>query len=263
MRTRVEAARAEQRKADRQRRLILIGGTVTAVVVVVGLVILLVVHQTSDSSKASDTTVRPTTAADFGKGPCPAGDGTSERKTTFTSAPKQCIDPSGHYSATFETSAGQFIVSLDAARAPVTVNNFVVLAEYHYYDGTTFQRVIPDYIIQGGDQPGDQANTGNPGYTIPDELPGSLSDYVPGSMVMANESNPDTGQSKPNSGGSEFFIWVGPQKLPAPTYSLFGQVTSGMDVVNRIAAGGSSSGTPANPVKINSVIIGQAQVTSR
>jgi peptidyl-prolyl cis-trans isomerase B (cyclophilin B) len=253
---RVEAAQAAQRRADRQRRMVLVGGTIVAALVVIGIVVLLVVHQTSGSDKATDTTVRPTTAADYGKGPCPAGDGTSSRKIKFTSAPKQCIDPSGHYTATFNTTAGTFRATLNAATAPVTVNNFVVLAEYHYYDGTSFQRVIPDYIIQAGDQPGDTPDTGSPGYTIPDELPHSLSDYLPGSLAMANTS-------APHSGGSEFFIFVGPSKLPGPTYSLFGQVTSGMDVVKRIAAGGSPSGRPAHPVLINQITIGQASIGSR
>jgi cyclophilin family peptidyl-prolyl cis-trans isomerase len=253
--SRVEAAQAERRKADRQRRLILVGGTVTAAIVLIALVLLIVVHQTSDSTEATDTTVRPTTAADYGKGPCPRGDGSSPRTTAFTSAPKLCIDPAGHYSATFDTSVGEFIVSLDAARAPVTVNNFVVLAESHFYDGTFFQRAIPDYLIQGGDQTGDTPNKGNPGYHIADELPHSVSDYLPGAMAMASD--------RPNTGGSQFIVWVGPTKLSSAKYPLFGRVTSGMSVVKNIAAGGSASGVPAAPVKISSVTIGEAQITSR
>jgi peptidyl-prolyl cis-trans isomerase B (cyclophilin B) len=255
VRQRVEAAQAEQRRADRQRRLILVGGTIVAVAVMAALVVLLVVHHSSSSTASTDTTVRPTTAADFGTGPCPQGDGTSKRQVKFTSAPMKCIDPTAHYSASFDTSAGTFVVSLDAATAPVTVNNFIVLSEYHYYEGTSFQRVIPDYVVQGGQQPGDLTDQ-QPGYTIPDELPHSLSDYKPGSVVMANEG-------KPHSGAGQFFIWVGPNQLPNPTYSLFGQVVSGMDVVDRIAAGGSPSGVPTAPVKINTITIGQAEITSR
>ena len=147
-------------------------------------------------------------------------------------------------------------VTLDAARAPVTVNNFVVLAEYHYYDGTTFHRVIPDYVVQGGDATGSPPGTGNPGYTIADEFPKSLSDFTTGSVAMAN-----TGAA--HSGASQFFIWVGPHALPSPEYSLFGQVSSGMATVTKIAQGGSPSGSPADPVTITSVTIGQAGITSR
>ncbi len=256
-RRRIDRAQAEQRRANRQRRLVLVGGTIVAAGVLVSLVVLLLVHHSSSSGSAStSTTVRPTTAADFGSGACPAGDGSSPRKVTFTSAPKNCIDPTQHYSANFVTTAGNFSVTLDSVRAPVTVNNFVVLAEYHYYDGTTFHRVIPGYVVQGGDATGKPPGTGNPGYSIADEFPSSLSDYTVGSVSMAN-----TGA--PHSGGSQFFIWMGPNQLPGPNYSLFGQVTSGLDVVRKIEAGGSPSGTPTNPVTIRSVTIGNAVITSR
>ncbi len=252
---RVAQAQAEARRSDRNRRLTLIGAGLLAVAILAGVATAIVVHtRSSSSSSTTPTTVRATTGSDFGSTPCPAGGGAS-RQLHFTSKPRHCIDFSAHYSATFTTTAGTFTVALDAAQAPVTVNNFVVLAEYHYYDGSTFHRVIPDYVVQGGDPTGKPPGTGSPGYTIADELPASLSDYVAGSVAMAN-----TGA--PNSGGSQFFIWVGPQKLPSPTYSLFGQVSQGMDVVRKIATGGSASGTPAHPVTITSIAIGQASLVS-
>jgi len=256
MRRRVAQAQAEQQRSRRNQRLALGGAVVLAIVVVVGIVVVVVTHAHSNSSKSTTTTVRPTTASDFGTTPCPAGDGSSPRRITFTSAPAKCIDFSGHYTAKFTTSAGDFTVTLDAARAPVTVNNFVVLAEYHYYDGTTFHRVIPGYVAQGGDANGKPPGTGSPGYTIADEFPSSLSDYTAGSLSMAN-----TGAA--HSGSSQFFIWVGPDALPSPSYSLFGQVTSGMATVTKIEQGGSPSGTPSDPVRILSVTIGQASLTSR
>ncbi len=246
-------AQADQRRAQRNQRLVLGGAVVAALVVIVGLIAFAVVHASSSGTGTTTTTVRPTTAADFGQTPCPAEDGTSPRKITFTSPPKQCIDVNGHYSATFTTSVGTFRVDLDAQSAPVTVNNFVVLAEYHYYDGTTFHRVIPDYVVQGGDANGTPPGTGSPGYTIADEFPRSLSDYTAGSLAMAN-----TGA--PHSGASQFFIWVGPNPLPGPDYSLFGKVTGGMATVTKIARGGSASGTPSDPVKLLSVTIGQASL---
>jgi cyclophilin family peptidyl-prolyl cis-trans isomerase len=256
-RRRIELAQAEQRRDARNRRIILVGGGVVAAVVLVAFVVLLVVHRSGSSGSAStDTTVRPTTASDYGNGPCPKLDGSSSRKVKFTSAPKLCIDPTQHYIARFTTTAGDFTVTLDAAAAPVTVNNFVVLALWHYYDGTTFHRVIPDYVVQGGDATGNPPGTGTLGYTIADEYPSSLSDYVVGSIAMAN-----TGQ--PHSGSSQFFIWMGPQPLPSPTYSLFGKVTSGLDVVRQIEAGGSPTGASANPVTVKSVAIGTAAIVSQ
>jgi peptidyl-prolyl cis-trans isomerase B (cyclophilin B) len=253
---RVELAQAEERRAQRNRRAILAGGAIVSVVVLVGLVVLIVAHQSSSDDASPTTTVRATTASDFGTGACPKADGTSPRKTHFSSAPKRCIDPTQNYVAKFQTTEGDFTVSLDAAAAPVTVNNFVVLALYHYYDGTTFHRAIPGYIVQGGDPNGHPPGTGSPGYTIPDELPASLSAYKVGSIAMAN-----TGQ--PHSGGGEFFFWLGPDPLPSPTYSLFGQVVSGLDVVRKIEATGSASGDVAQPVAIQLVTMGAAEIASR
>jgi cyclophilin family peptidyl-prolyl cis-trans isomerase len=250
-------AQAEERRATRNRRIVLIGGGAVSVAVLVSLVVLIVVHQSSSGeSSPTTTTVRATTASDFGKTPCPNPDGTSPRKTTFSSAPRLCIDPSQNYVAKFQTTEGNFTVTLDAAEAPVTVNNFVVLSLYHYYDGTTFHRAIPGFIVQGGDPNGHPPGTGSPGYTIADELPASLSDYMVGSMAMAN-----TGQ--PHTGGGEFFFWLGPNPLPAPSYSLFGQVVAGLDVVRKIEATGSPTGEVAHPVTIQTVTIGSAQITSR
>ena len=157
--------------------------------------------------------------------------------------------------AKFQTTEGAFSVTLDAAQAPVTVNNFVVLALYHYYDGTTFHRAIPGFIVQGGDPNGHPPGTGSPGYTIADELPASLSDYKIGSLAMAN-----TGQ--PHTGGGEFFVWLGPNPLPSPSYSLFGSVVAGLDVVRKIEASGSPSGAVAKPVAIQQITVGAAEITS-
>jgi cyclophilin family peptidyl-prolyl cis-trans isomerase len=253
MRQRVAAAQADQRRAARRQRVLLVGGAVVAVTVLIGFVVLIIVHATSGDSGTTTSTVRPTTASDFGKTPCPAGDA---HKVTFTSAPARCTDPTGHYVAKFVTTAGDFTVTLDAARAPVTVNNFVVLAEYHYYDGTIFHRVIPGYVVQGGDATGSPPGTGHPGYTIADEFPKSRSDFTAGSVAMAN-----TGAA--HSGASQFFIWVGPHALPSPNYALFGQVSSGMATVTKIAQAGSPVGAPSVPVTIESVTIGQVGITSR
>jgi len=255
-RRRVEAAQAEQRRADRNRRLAIGGSVLVAIAILVSVVVLVVTHHRSSDASAPPTTVRPTSASDFGPGRCPMANGGSPRKVTFTAPPPKCIDVTAHYVATFGTSAGNFRVALDAASAPVTVNNFVVLALYHYYDGTTFHRAIPGYIVQGGDANGNPPGTGNPGYTIADELPAALSDYTVGAVAMAN-----TGA--PHSGASQFFVWLGPNQLPGPSYSLFGKVVSGLDVVRQIEATGSPSGSVSHPVKLASVEIGTAEIISR
>ncbi|WP_370890249.1 peptidylprolyl isomerase [Janibacter sp. GXQ6167] len=179
---------------------------------------------------------------------CPPADGAKERVTSFTEAPPMCIDPAKTYTATMTTDAGEVTIDLDAKKAPTTVNNFVYLARYKFYDGVTFHRVIPGFMIQGGDPEGTGA--GGPGYTITDELPEEGA-YQEGSLAMAN-----TGA--PNSGGSQFFIVTGPAGVNLPAqYTLFGQVTGGMDVVKAIEADGSDGGAPTTVHTIKSVTIAE------
>jgi cyclophilin family peptidyl-prolyl cis-trans isomerase len=136
------------------------------------------------------------------------------------------IDVTKQYSATVTLAkGGQFVIELYAARAPVTVNNFVFLARHGFYDGTTFHRVLAGFMAQGGDPLG--TGEGGPGYTIPDEDNGLLFDK-PGVVAMANRG-PHT-----NTGGSQFFITFSPAEGLNGGYTIFGQVVSGMDVVNGI-----------------------------
>ncbi len=206
----------------------------------------------------------PTTAAPFaitvppaggsitGETPCPAEDGSSERITSFEAAPPMCIDEGATYIATVSTTKGDYTVELDSAAAPNTVNNFVVLARYHYYDGVPFHRIIPGFVVQGGDAVGPTPGIGNPGYQFDDELPAVDPDteqaYQEGSLAMAN--------SGVNTNGSQFFVVTGEQgaSLP-PLYSKFGQVTDGLDIVKAIEDTGTASGTPSEEVIINSITI--------
>jgi cyclophilin family peptidyl-prolyl cis-trans isomerase len=177
---------------------------------------------TTDPTATTVTTVTPSTipgAAITGETPCPAADGSSERASSFENPPPMCIDPAKTYAATIDTSEGSFTVALDPAKAPQTVNNFVVLSRYHFYDGLTFHRIVPDFVVQGGDPLG--TGSGGPGYAIDDELPPSIEDYTAGSLAMAN--------SGPNTSGSQFFVTLADTGLDAPNYSLFGQVTEGFD----------------------------------
>ncbi len=156
-----------------------------------------------------------------------------------------CIDVSKRYGAVMATSKGEITFSLDAIGAPLTVNNFVFLARYHYYDDVAFHRIIPGFVVQGGDPTG--TGSGGPGYRFEDELP-KAGRYEIGSLAMANAG--------PNTNGSQFFIISGAQgiQLP-PLYALFGKAVSGLEVVAALEAAGSSSGRPAERVSIDSLTI--------
>jgi cyclophilin family peptidyl-prolyl cis-trans isomerase len=178
---------------------------------------------------------------------CPPADGSAEKRQHFDAYPPMCIDLSKRYTAVMETSKGTITFALDALGAPRTVNNFVVLARYHYFDGIVFHRIIPGFVVQGGDPTG--TGSGNPGYRFEDELP-PAGRYEIGSLAMAN-AGPDTN-------GSQFFIISGPngRALP-PSYSLFGKAVSGLDVVSAIESVGSGSGKPSERVTINAVTINE------
>jgi cyclophilin family peptidyl-prolyl cis-trans isomerase len=178
--------------------------------------------------------------------PFPNLNGTSPRYTKFSSAPPFCLTASKTYTASVQTDIGTFTVELLPKYAPVTVNNFVFLAGYHYYDGITFHRVIPGFMIQGGDPTA--SGSGGPGYTFKDELPSASSAYGTGALAMAN--------SGANTNGSQFFIVVpGGGSSLSPSYSVFGQVTSGMNIVEKINSDGTSAGTPNVYHKIVKVTI--------
>ena len=155
------------------------------------------------------------------------------------------IDPEKRYTAEVVTSKGTVVIALDALAAPATVNNFVFLARWHYYDGVTFHRIIPGFMCQGGDPEG--SGRGGPGYRFADELP-APGRYEIGSLAMAN-AGPDTN-------GSQFFIVSGPDGVGLPpSYSLFGKVVKGLDVLKAMESVGSRSGAPSEPVIIESVVI--------
>lgn len=187
---------------------------------------------------------------------CPAADGSSERITFFAEPPPMCIDTAASYTATIATNAGDITVELDPTVAPETVNNFVVLSRYHYYDGTPFHRIIPGFVIQGGDATGPSPGLGNPGYLIAEEPPPAPAEgetaYEVGSFAMAKGAGA-------SATGAQFFIVTGPsgESLP-PEYSLFGQVTDGMDVVTAIESiptTGSPQDAPTEEIYIDSVTI--------
>ncbi len=147
----------------------------------------------------------------------------------YSAAPEMTIDASKNYKASIATTKGTIEIDLFAADAPLTVNNFVFLARDGFYDGIKFHRVIPNFMIQGGDPTGSGA--GGPGYKFRDETSGNPNRHKTGSLSMANAG--------PNTNGSQFFITHAPQPHLDGKHTVFGQVTSGQDVVDAIKQGDS------------------------
>ena len=145
---------------------------------------------------------------------------------TYSAVPAKTIDDSKLYQVTITTAKGTMVLCLQPDLAPNSVNVFVTLVRNHFYDGLTFHRVEPDFVIQGGDPKGD--GTGGPGFSFADEP--VHNSYVVGALAMAN--------SGPNPNGSQFFLCTGSQCPPLPPkYNLFGKLESGLDVAQKIAKG--------------------------
>jgi cyclophilin family peptidyl-prolyl cis-trans isomerase len=253
---------ANQRRANRRRA---IGGG-TAVLLVVGIIALLIFTSTGGAKKAATTpttVASPTTAtapttvttpqptpptappvkggqAIAGPTPCPTA--TSPRVSQFARAPAMCIDPTKSYTATFNTSEGSIVVALATSNVPATVNNFVVLSRYHYYDGSSLDRIDQSIdIIQGGSPTTQSIADPGPGYTIKDEpaskfttdssgaLHGPFT-YSAGDLVMARGS-------AANSAAAQYFFVAGPngaQLNGQGTYVTFGHVTTGLSILQNI-----------------------------
>jgi cyclophilin family peptidyl-prolyl cis-trans isomerase len=182
-----------------------------------------------DSTTTPTTTVAPATTVPVtvpGASPCAPLDGSGERITQFASPPPQCLDPKASYSAVISTKQGEIRIVLNARDTPVAVNAFVFLARHKFYDGLTFHRIVPGFIVQGGDPQGN--GSGGPGFTFADELP-AVAGYPLGSVAMAN--------SGPGTNGSQFFMVSGDLGLQLPpSFTLFGRVNKGVDAVKAIDA---------------------------
>lgn len=240
----LEEMAKEARRRSTKRRALQIGIGIPALILIVFGAVRIFGDDSSDTVSPLDSTA--TSASVPGDVvPCPAADGSSEKLSTFPAAPQTCIDPSKTYTIEVDTTLGSYTAELYPDKAPLAVNSFVFLAEYHYFDGTPCHRIIPGFVVQCGDPTG--SGSGGPGYTFADELP-AAGEYKLGSIAMAN--------SGPNTNGSQFFVISGDQGIALPPqYTLFGQVTEGLDVVAALDAVGSPSGTPTTAVTINKVTV--------
>lgn len=267
-RDRLSAARREVESRQRRNRTLgIVGAVLGLLVIIVGIVVLTggddeETVTSGDAPEDASTTSTPDDAAGEAstlpeptegitltdETPCPPVEGSPERVQVFAGPPPDCLDPDMDYSATFSTNLGDFTATLDAATAAATVNNFVVLSRYRYYDGVPFHRIVPGFVIQAGD--GDGAPWGNNdlGYQIDDELPADSSAYTDYSLAMANAG--------PNTNGSQFFVVLpGGGSQLQPLYSFFGQVTEGQDIVDAIGALGGPDQQPTENVVIESLTI--------
>jgi len=269
---RLRARREAERQRARRRRALLVYGGLALVVVVAAVAGGLWLTNDDDKTPAAaaattaagaTTTTAPASQFNDARAGAPTAPAqvacggkipAKVKRPSFTKPPTTKVDPDKTYLATFQTSCGDFTVKLDPAKAPITTANFVFLAGRKFYDSTWFHRIVPGgaagiAVIQGGDPEG--SGRGGPGYAIKDELPSSPAAYKKYSVAMAN-SGPDTG-------GSQFFInFEDNSKALQANYSVFGEVTGGRDVVDKIAkvpVAGQSGDTPTQSVWIEHLTV--------
>jgi peptidyl-prolyl cis-trans isomerase B (cyclophilin B) len=183
-------------------------------------------------------------AADLPEG-CEAAEEPAPREDGGAEEPSGEVAPGTR--VRFDTSCGAFTIELDVERAPKTSQSVASLARQGFYDGTTFHRVVPGFVIQGGDPTG--TGTGGPGYSVEEAPPEDLA-YTKGVVAMAK-----TGAEPPGTSGSQFYVVTGDDAGLPPEYALVGEVVEGLDVVERIGSvpeGGPPENRPLSPVVIRS-----------
>ena len=168
-------------------------------------------------------------------------------KSVSFDAVEKVLKPGEEATAVVETSCGTFEIALDTKRAPETANSFAFLSEEGFYDELVFHRIVPGFVIQGGDPEG--TGTGGPGYSVDEKPPANLA-YTKGIVAMAKSSAEPPGRS-----GSQFFVVIGADAGLPPEYALVGKVEEGMDVVERIGKLGTPAEKPKQTVLIEEVSI--------
>jgi cyclophilin family peptidyl-prolyl cis-trans isomerase len=201
--------------------------------------------ETAEPDAAETATATPEdTGGEQATGCKPAEKAAPEAKQV--DKPKGGLDPAKTYVATVKTNCGTFAITLDAERAPKTGGSFKALADAGFYDGLAFHRIVPGFVIQGGDPQGD--GSGGPGYAITEAPPADLA-YTKGVVAMAKTQIEDPGTS-----GSQFFVVTGADAQLPPDYALLGTVTEGQDVVDLIGvAPVGADEQPVEPIVMESV----------
>jgi len=191
-----------------------------------------------------------TTEAASGSGECESVDAPAPREPETREAPSEPLDTGTSYALVFETNCGSFTIALDLEQAPQTSASLVALTREGYFDDTIFHRVVPDFVIQGGDPT--QSGGGGPGYQTVDAPPAG-SKYVKGVVAMAKTELEPAGTA-----GSQFFVVTGADIGLPSDYAIVGEVTEGLDTVERIGALGQGDGPPSQPVVVSSATVAES-----
>ena len=225
------------------RRWIVLATFAVVAAVIVAVVLISQGGSSDDSSSSSSSTSAKTGADGCREVEAP------EPKTVSFKAPKQVLKPGEAATAVVKTSCGTFEIALDTQRAPKTANSFAFLAEEGFYDDLTFHRIVPGFVIQGGDPEG--TGTGGPGYSVDEKPPPNLS-YTKGVVAMAK-----SGAEPPGRSGSQFYVVTAPDAGLPPEYALVGKVSKGYDTVARIEKVPTIEERPKQPVLIEEVTINE------
>jgi cyclophilin family peptidyl-prolyl cis-trans isomerase len=209
-----------------------------------------------DSEASGDTTTNTTTAAasepattapDTPTTGCKRVDAPAPRDDGGQEAPEDRLDAAKTYSLVFQTNCGSFTVKLDQSTAPETSASLVALARSGFYDNTVFHRIVPGFVIQGGDPT--QTGTGGPGYQTVDKPPADAK-YTYGTVAMAK-----TEAEAPGTSGSQFFVVTSADAQLPPDYAVVGTISRGLDVVDLIGTLGDASQQPTQTVLIEKVTV--------
>jgi len=246
-----DRAKQARRRARRRRQILIWGSTIAVFALIVVVAIMLFTGDDGDLAADGSPTPSPSPTAALPEG-CTEASPAAEHPS-FDEPPPMTIDPDKTYTAMIQTNCGTMTLDLFAAEAPTTVNSFAFLAREGFYDGVLFHRVIDDFMIQGGDPQG--TGSGGPGYQFEDENTERQFDE-PGLLAMAN--------SGPGTNGSQFFITEVPiqhlnaaGQCPGPQgcHSIFGKVTDGLDVLQRIIGVQTSAERPLVDIVITTITI--------
>jgi cyclophilin family peptidyl-prolyl cis-trans isomerase len=227
-------------EAQPDRRWIILGVFALVAVIVVGAIL---ISRGGDGGGGGDTT-----SASSGKesGGCKKVEAPKPKEVSFAE-PGQSVEKGEKANVVVQTSCGTFTIALDTERAPKTSNSFAFLVEEGFYDDLTFHRVVPEFVIQGGDPEG--TGSGGPGYSVDEKPPANL-EYTKGIVAMAKSEAEPPGRS-----GSQFYVVTAADAGLPPEYALVGEVSSGYDTVERIEKQGVGDGPPKQTVLIESMTL--------